>query len=212
MFYWGYSLRSPLNIGIRHVLPTFPFIYLLISREVVLWVRGKFNPSPANWREWLVSLYRMYLAPIPRFLVLAALFIWLILETLLSYPHFISYYNELADGSAYGYRIAVDSNYDWGQDLKRLVKYADENQIPKVSLDFFGGGSPRYYLGDRFEPWWSAQGPASGYFAISATFLQGAMGRTAPGFIRNPEDAYEWLSSYQPIGRAGYSIFIYKLP
>ncbi len=214
LFYWAYSMRSPLNIGVRHVLPTFPFIYLLVSREIAGWLRGTLNPTPANWREWIVSLYKTYLAPIPRYIVLAAIFIWFILGALLSYPNFISYYNELGGGTTRGYRIAVDSNYDWGQDLKRLVKYVKDNNIQKINLDFFGGASPRYYLGDKFEPWRSARGapPAGEYFAISATFLQGALGQTAPGFRRRPEDSYSWLRGYEPVERAGYSIFIYKLP
>src|SRR3989344_3672663 len=32
--YWTISLVSPLNIGLRHVLPTFPFIYVLVAYGV----------------------------------------------------------------------------------------------------------------------------------------------------------------------------------
>mgnify|MGYP001613913074 CR=1 FL=1 len=88
------------------------------------------------------------------------LILWLIISTLTTFPHFLSYYNELAGGSRNCWRIAVDSNYDWGQDLKRLVQYMDANHINKISLDYFGGADPRYYLGDRFEAWQSSKGPA----------------------------------------------------
>ena len=211
-FYWLYSMRSPLNIGVRHVLPTFLFLYIAVSREVVLWLRGAINPSPASWREWLSSLYRTYIAPIPRYIIVSLLMLWLMIEVALTYPLFLSYYNQLIGGTRNGYKIAVDSNYDWGQDLKRLRQYLEKNQIEKINLNYFGGSVPQYYLGDRYEPWWSSRGPASGYFAISTTLLQGSTQPTAPGFIRNPADAYPWLAGQVPIARAGYSIFIYKLP
>ena len=40
----------------------------------------------------------------------------------------------------------LDSNLDWGQDLKKLKKYLDENNISDpVYLSYFGKGSPDYY-------------------------------------------------------------------
>ena len=107
----------------------------------------------------------------------------------------------------------MDSNLDWGQDLKRLEEWRKENKIEKLALDYFGGGSPEYYL-KGFESWRSQKGmPLEGsYFAISATFLQGAHGKPAPGFVRIPEDSYEWLAGLTPIARAGDSIFIYQIP
>lgn len=211
IFYWGYSMKSPLNIGVRHILPTFPFIYLLVSNQLIMWIRGVTNPSPQNWREVFSTLYRHYIAPIPRYTLLAALFIWIALDTLLIYPHFLSYYNELAGGPKEGYRIAVDSNYDWGQDLARLGNYLKENDISQISLEYFGGSQPSYYLGNTFIPWSSSKGAPHGYFAVSTTLLQGAWG-TPYDFVRKPEDSYSWLRPYEPIARAGYSIFIYKLP
>ncbi len=211
-FYWGVSIQSPLNIGVRHVLPTFPFVYMLVSRGVVEWLRGARAADPQNWFEWLWGLYETYIKRIPRFVFVLAMLFWLVVSTVAVYPNFLSYYNFLGGGTREGYKIATDSNYDWGQDLKRLKDYADENKIEKIAIDYFGGGNPEYYFGDRFQPWWSSKGPARGWFAISATFLQGAHGAPAPGFIRKPEDSYEWLRGYEPIGRAGTSIFIYRLP
>lgn len=36
------------------------------------------------------------------------------------YPHYLAYFNELAGGPRNGYQSLVDSNLDWGQDLKEL--------------------------------------------------------------------------------------------
>jgi hypothetical protein len=130
-------------------------------------------------------------------------------------PNFMTYYNELAGGERNGYNIAVDSNYDWGQDLKRLKIYAEKNNVEKIAIDYFGGGQVKYYFGNKGENWQSAKGLplANGarWFAVSATFRQGAFGKTIKGFVRKPEDSYEWLKPYEPVARIG-SMFVYKLP
>lgn len=210
--YWISSVTSPLNIGIRHVLPTFPFIYMLVSKKLAEWVEMHIVANPKNMAMTIVELLRRFIFSLPKYGILAALMLWLILGTIMTYPHFLSFYNELAGGTRNGYKIAVDSNYDWGQDLLRLRNFVEKNDIEKIAVDYFGGGNPQYYLGNKYESWWSAKGPASGYFAISATFLQGAFGIPAPGFHRVLQDSYEWLKQYEPVERVGTSIFIYRLP
>ena len=211
-FYWLISLKSPLNIGVRHVMPALPFISILVAREVTRWIRNHPYPDPQNWIQWFVNIYQIHIATLPKIFLLALLLLWLSVGTIFIFPHYLAYYNELALGTASGWRYAVDSNYDWGQDLKRLRDFADENGIQKIAIDYFGGGSPEYYFGNRYESWWSAKGPAHGWFAISATFRQGAFGALAPELNRTPEDSYEWLQSFEPVARAGQSIFIYQLP
>ena len=184
--YWAWSVKSPLNIGVRHVLPTFPFIYFLVSRQLAR---------------------RLYRSPV------SLLCLWIFASMTAAFPFYLSYYNELV-GTSQGYRYIVDSNYDWGQDLKRLKETMEDKKIDKIYLDYFGGGSPRHYLGEKFEPWSSAQGvpPSGSYFALSATLLQGATGRPVKGFEIKPADSYSWLKGLEPVKRAGRSIFIYRIP
>lgn len=195
-FYWLISITSPLNIGIRHVLPTFPFIYILVSRGCSV---------------WLSETKRIVTTPL-KYAAISILILWLVLETAITYPYFLSYYNILAGGTDNGYTIATDSNYDWGQDFYRLGQFIKTNAIQHIAVDYFGGASPSYYLGDVYEPWWSAKGPPSGWFAISINALQGARAKIGPGFSRKPEDAYEWLNGFEPVARAGKTIFIYQFP
>ena len=223
--YWAASLASPLNIGVRHVLPTFPFIYLLVARGISEWIHHHTFAYPFTFRNLLTNLYQIFVARAARALFVGILILWLVASTAFSYPHFLSYYNVLGGGTKNGWKIATDSNYDWGQDLKRLQDWIDKN-LPagrQVAVDYFGGGNPAYYLGDpvgerapygagKFEPWYSSKGPAHGWLAISASFRQSAFGRPAAGFQKKPEDSYEWLRQYEPVARAGTSIFIYKLP
>ena len=201
IFYWLYSIKSPLNIGIRHILPTMPFIYILTTGALKKWING---------------------ARLKKFLI-AVLMVWFLTETLLAYPHFLSYFNQFAGGINNGYRYAVDSNYDWGQDLKRLENFVKNppagEKVNKIAVDYFGGGNPKYYLKDKVEYWQSAKGNPKDYginwLAISVGYIQSASGRLHPSQSRNPEDEYQWLKEiknpYQPDYRAGKSIFIYKL-
>ena len=197
--YWISSILNPLNIGVRHVLPTFPFLYFLTARGIMRWLRNT-----------------NYLRPAPKYFFMFFLLFLMALDILLSFPAYLSYYNVLGGGLRYGYKVATDSNYDWGQDLKRLKIWAEKNNVDKVYLDYFGGGSPKYYLGEKFEPWWSAKGPppvlggVEGYFAVSLNSLTGNQARPVGDIVIKPEDTYSWLKSKTPVARAGSSILIYK--
>ena len=209
--YWASSVTSPLNLGIRHVLPTFPFIYLLVSRQITDWLKIKFS-GPAGFLANLKNLFKIYFGTGLKYLFVAVLMIWLVVGTWSAFPHFLSYYNALAGGTADGYKIAVDSNYDWGQDLLRLKKFVEDNDINEIHLDYFGGGSPGYYLGEKFMPWRSSKGYVSGWYAVSSGFREQAFGRPVPGFNRGEDETYSWLKPYEPVARAGYTIWIYRLP
>ncbi|MBI2039165.1 MAG: glycosyltransferase family 39 protein [Candidatus Niyogibacteria bacterium] len=215
--YWLQSVTSLLNIGVRHVLPTFPFIYLLVAREIIRGISWNAYPDPQTMREWFITIYRRYIKAAPRVLVLMALLTWMALSTIAAFPYYLSYYNALAGGTANGHNFIVDSNFDWGQDLKRLKKFVEKNNIQKIGVDYFGGGSPAYYLGEKFVPWYSAKGApnvAGGdpeWIAVSATLLKGAQARPVKGFIVRPEDSYAWLKDKEPVARAGTAIFIYHL-
>ncbi|MDD5547478.1 MAG: glycosyltransferase family 39 protein [Candidatus Pacebacteria bacterium] len=201
IIYWAYSMKSPLNIGFRHLIPTLPFIYILAAGAIKKWT------SSISQHSFIQTLKYPFI-----FIILA----WLIANAFISYPYYLSRFNELAGGTYGGYKYVTDSNFDWGQDLKRLQKFVDNNKINKIAIDYFGGGSPKYYLGDKAVIWNSSLGNPNEdgveWVAISANSLQSAIAKTAPGFNRNPQDEYLWLKNpYQPTAKAGTSIFIYKL-
>jgi len=195
VIYWVTSISGKLNIGIRHILPVFPFTYILVSLGLNFGLNkiktSKFKRAGVYLTIILVIFY--------------------ISSSLNSYPYFLSYFNEIAGGSENGYKFVVDSNYDWGQDLKRLKKFVEEKKIAKIKVDYFGGGDVYYYLGDRWEKFDPKEGPQKGWLAISATLLQGGRGNPVPGF-NQPTGYYRWLDNYQPAARAGKSIFIYYIP
>ncbi len=218
VLYWVYSMHSTLNIGIRHVLPTIPLMYILAAGRIKRWTRQEFDFSHGLLRNFLNVVVGIAKSSFKTAIILFFV-VWYIAETFLAGPYFISYFNELAGGTTNGYREVTDSNYDWGQDLKRLASFVDQHNINKIALNYFGGGSVKYYLGDKAIDWNSSMGNPKQdgieWFAISINNLQSSIGKTAPGFDRKPEDEYAWLlkdkDPYNPDARAGTSIFIYHL-
>lgn len=216
--YWTSSITSPLNIGVRHILPTIPFIYILSAGTLKKWFSAKPHLIAITIWEKSENLIHSFFNVWLKTFALSALIIWLILETFLAAPNFLSYYNEFFGGRFNGFYYATDSNFDWGQDLKRLKEWSDRNleADEKIAVDYFGGGDPSYYLGNRFVPWQSSKGNPKNenihWLAISANTLQGALAKLTPDFYRNPADEYLWLTNpLQPADRAGTAIFIYKL-
>jgi len=193
ILYWATTLRSNLNIGVRHILPTFPVLYILVSGQI-----AKLLNKKDSILKPLVTL----------------VLIWYGLGTIMVYPFFLTYFNELAGGPENGYKYVTDSNLDWGQDLKRLVQYTQDNNIQSIYLDYFGGDSPAYRFGGKYQHWWGERNPKElpedAWLAVSATFLQGGRGVAAAGFNQTT-GFYDWLNSYQPVAVIGNSIFVYHI-
>jgi hypothetical protein len=216
--YWLLSILSNLNIGVRHIIPALPFIYILTAGVIKKWFSLEEISLIRNFVVQILVLAKKLIGISVKTGVLIGLLLWYLISSFISYPYFIAYFNAVFGGSGAGYRYATDSNYDWGQDLKRLKKWVGENltENEKIAVDYFGGGNIKYYLGDRAELWWSARGnPALEnikWLAVSINTIQGAKGRLAPGQPRKPEDEYQWLDKlYEPYAIAGKSIFIYQL-
>lgn len=212
IFYWVTSLRSPLNIGFRHLLPTLPFTYFLVGYEIKKWWRGEYRQFfSSRWVE-IKYYFKKFGGLLLKTMIIGTLLLWYLAETVSIAPNFIAYFNELVGGAQNGYKYVVDSNLDWGQDLKKLTAFVEENKINKIKVDYFGGGSPQYYLGEKFEPWSSSKGrpEANSWLAVSLTFLQNSQGQPVSDFDRKAEDSYSWLQGEKPFSRIGYSIFIYK--
>jgi len=224
--YWAYSIKSPLNIGVRHVLPTLPLIYILSSGTIKNWVRHKITLSDNFIKNTLYTTTNIIKISVKTALIFI-LVIWFILESLINIPYFISYFNEFAGGTMNGYKYVTDSNYDWGQDMRRLKIFVADKKIDKIAVDYFGGGNPQYYLGDASTPlstgkailWQSSKGNPKydgiNWIAISINTLQSATGKLHAGQTRNSEDEYQWLQKvkdiHNPDYRVGTSIFVYKL-
>jgi hypothetical protein len=174
-------------IGIRYLLPIYPFLFTLCGSIVYLHDRWKF--------------------------VVCTLLIWYLAASALTYPDYLTYFSELVGGARNGYKYLVDSNLDWGQDLKGLKKYMETNHVDRISLSYFGADSPSrygieydwlpsYYLVDPTDRNEMRIKPEQ-LLAISVTNLQGV-------YFKNKE-MYKWLFDYRPVAKIGNSIFIFDL-
>jgi 4-amino-4-deoxy-L-arabinose transferase-like glycosyltransferase len=185
------SMSSPIDIGYRNILPVLPLAFVYVSKVSNRFVTGKTVGRTA--------------ARCGR-LALGLLCAWHVIGTVTLSPHFLAYFNESVGGPGSGYRYLVDSNLDWGQDLKNLKKYLDREGIRQIYLSYFGTADPAYY-GIDFLPM-PDSAPAlddpPAYYAISATSLQGV--------YTQGTTSVHWLAQYQPVERVGYSIFVYRLP
>lgn len=196
--YWGVSLSSNLNIGVRHLLPTFPFVYILVSGGIIVLLKAEKNLP-----------FKLI-----KYSILIILILWQAVSVIRIYPHFLSYFNETVGGPNNGYIYTVNSNLDWGQDLKRLKKWIDEEKIDEIYVDYFGGADSKYHLGEKLKPWYGGWNPEKlpkgSYLAVSVTLLQGGKGQPVHGFDQS-SGYYRWLDKYKPIKKIGYSIFIYYI-
>jgi hypothetical protein len=200
--YWTISVRSTLNIGVRHLLPVYPFTIMLVSGRLAVLL------------DWLRRHDRVRLRYVA--LAIALLLGWYSFESVRVWPAYISYFNQTAGGPSGGFRYVADSNLDWGQDIKRLGQWTEQNNIRKVSLDYFGWADAPYYMGTRYvyttgRYWKDAadfikRNESDGWIAISATFYQEATNRAEPG-----ASTYRWLMDYEPVTVIGNSIFVWHL-
>jgi hypothetical protein len=157
--YWATSLASHLNIGDRHILPTYPVLFI---------AAGAFGA----WLDWR--------RPVAALLV-GGLALCHLGEAWRVRPHYLAYFNPIAGGPANGWHHLVDSSLDWGQDLPALKTWLEANAPgEKAFLTYFGTGDPAYE-GIRAECWCMMPdvGPrrraapfTAGVYAISATMLQ----------------------------------------
>jgi hypothetical protein len=131
--YWAAAIGSHLNIGHRHILPTYPLLFVLCG-AAGSWV-GAGTVAGATKRQ-----SRLLGAALCTLMAAAAL------EAAISFPNYLAYFNLIAGGPDNGYRHLVDSSLDWGQDLPALKRYIDSHHSEGPAyLSYFGCASPDYY-------------------------------------------------------------------
>lgn len=193
LLYSFLSIKGGLNIGFRHLFPIMPFLFILITKKTADIYK---NLSGHSRKPFIVAIM---------------LFVfWMLVETVLAYPSYVSYFNESVGGPKNGYKYVTDSNADWGQDLGRLGKFLDSHpEIDRIRVDYFGGGDLFRILGkDKVILWWATKRPVeNGWYAISTYFIQeGTYEKN-----KQPDKGYQWLSKYKPLYQIGTSIMVYKI-
>ena len=186
-----------LNLGNRHILPIYPFVFIIASIGLINII--KFRAGK---------------------LIGAGVFIFYFMATLNVSPNYLSFVNLIGGGHKNGWKDLADSNYDWGQDLRNLKKWSEANGNPEIKLSYFGNDDPteiglNYILIPSIKPYYFSplrieenisKIYLKGYFAISTNHLVGMfLEEHHLGF--NP---YEYFKEKKPVALAGDSIRIYK--
>jgi hypothetical protein len=186
----GTAIMAKLNIGERHILAIHPFALLLAGFAVTeLWSKGRR----------------------PFRILLGALLGFAVLEFAGVYPHYLAFFNQFVGGPRNGHKYLVDSNIDWGQDLKGLKQWMSAHDVQHINLSYFGTADPAYYKIDCShlpgEPFFDDRfvgGPRlPGFVAVSVTNLRGLyLGDKA-------RNLYKPLLDTEPAAVIGYSIYVY---
>lgn len=178
--YFAWSMTGHINLGVRHVLIIEPFALLVIGYVVKILIEKS---------KLFINLC---------ILILVAFQIYSVVKI---YPNYLAYFNEAAGGPSNGHSILVDSNLDWGQDLKKLKKYLDDNSIDHVCMSYFGQAPLDYYgIDNRYLPDNQNIGNANNFSCVVAISITSLYSR---------DREYGWLLNYTPTTVIGYSIPVY---
>ena len=166
------SLLQDVNLGLRYALPAFPFLFLFISTTA-----GRDFP---RWGRW-AALAAVAFNTASVFRV---------------HPHELAYFNEAVGGPRNGRFHLIDSNLDWGQDLRRLAEWVEQHpEWSGVELAYWGPippelvGFAKHRLAPRDLPgvprelWLPSEksggsGLRPGKYAVSVNFERGMSFRT----------------------------------
>jgi hypothetical protein len=154
VLFLGASCASRMNIGLRHVLPIYPFLYVLVAV-----VAHRLVQDAGRWRRGIAGA-----------IALAAC--GTVATAFAAFPSFIGYFN-LFVSARDADRVLIDSNLDWGQDLRRLAQWVDASGVSTIHVWYFGGGDPAYELGAKARLLDACTVTEPGYYAISRQYFRG---------------------------------------
>jgi hypothetical protein len=182
VLYMLWSMTSHINLGLRHIFPVYPAVFVALG----CFLAAVMTQNKKNLKIIAICFMVLYAT-----------------TSLLTYPYYTSYFSEAIGGTVNGPRYLVDSNIDWGQDVKTLKTLMQKNNIPYVCLSYFGQANLEYYgidfryLPTKIDP--HDPSDVNCVVAISVTSLL------------SEDGAYWWLRKYQPDVRLGGSIYVYDL-
>jgi 4-amino-4-deoxy-L-arabinose transferase-like glycosyltransferase len=173
----GVCVFSRVNIGLRHILPIYPFLAIVAGFGASsLWKARRFNLLARG--------------------AVVGLILWQCASSAYTHPDYLAYFNEMA--GRHPERILIDSDLDWGQDVKRLADTLIAYGIREISVSYLGGGAL-----ERHGPFTVRKlvphERASGWVAVSE-------------FQLRVRDGFSWLQAYKPVSLVGRSISLYYIP
>ena len=192
VFYFVISMTSAINIGMRHILPVYPFLYVGLGAMLSAMLRGAMLRGGAGKA-----------GPVVLALALAALQIG---ECARIAPDYLAFFNVFVGRPGNGPLYLADSNIDWGQDVKKLAKWLDAHGTRRAHIYYFGNAPLDYYgiqdlgyPGPRDQRGWDQ---LDGFCVASVTPLLG-------NYV--PLEDLAPLRLREPIAKVGWSMYVYDL-
>ena len=187
------SILPVQNLGIRYLLPIFPFLILMTASFLnLLWKWKLFQSVYAGKLLFLGFL------------------LWHVVSVVASAPNMISYFNEFVSKEKRLYYLS-DSNLDMGQDIKRVAIAAEAKGWRNIKLAQFGGAIDPSIYGMYWEPWTQKDliGPQPGhvYLANALLFQLGPI--FEPTLLPIAES---WMIHTHPTGQIGDTWFYFEIP
>jgi hypothetical protein len=192
-FYSIVAFAVGMNIGVRHILPVYVFLFVLTAGAAATLIERN--------RKWAI--------------VVLVLLVMHAGSSLRTFPNYIAYSNELWGGPSQTYRYLTDSNSDWGQQLKSVKQYLDQRGVKDCWFVYFAEGvaEPSYYgipckplptintiwLNQPIEVPPAIDGPV----LISASNLSGV--EFGPGSL----DPYGHFKQLKPSAVIDYGVFVF---
>jgi len=180
-----FTLLTDIDLGVRYLLPAYPFLFLLAACPLASDGSARLARGAA-----LAVLLHVGIAASAT-------------------PYHLAYMNVLAGPADARWRWLVDSNLDWGQELRRLRAYLERRGVEHVRLVYFGRVAPEVYGIDYSVPVNGAL--EHGTFAVSASLLAGR-----PYFLWDhgkvyeaPLEAFAVFRRRTPIAAIGHSLLVY---
>jgi hypothetical protein len=187
VFFLGAAMVNKIHIGLRHILPVYPFIFLLAGYAGSL--IGEVKPK----------VFKNALAALLVLLVILSAG-----RTMASGPDYLAYFNELVGGPEQGVKLVADSNLNWGQDNKHLAEFVLEKKIPfiKITAEAMNADVYNYYK----IPWKMLEpgdliNPAPGFYALGIGYC-----------MTQQKDPRTWFYGKQPKYRVGKTFYVFEVP
>ena len=187
--FFAVSLTSGLNIGIRHILPVYPFFIVAAAAGVYYWAK-----------KYQIVKY-----------ILIALLIFHAVAAFRTAPNYLAFANDFWGGTNNAYRLLSDSNVEWGQNYKLVREYVARENIGDCRIAAFGAGE----LVQAYQPCKLMPNDYGWNFTEQIVepvppVVEGTMFVSVASFPPLGGNEYEPILKTAPVAQIGGSIFVYR--
>lgn len=180
------SFLNTINIGLRHVLPVYPFLFLIAGASIKLGESIK------------VRFVKLTTA-----VLLVGALLYFVISSALVVPNNLSYFNEFVRTPEKGVKLVGDSNLNWGQDNKRLAELMHSLRNPPIKIANSVNNVPEYnyyHLNWSYLPQEDYEHPKPGFYAMDLL-----------NYVNQDDNPNSWFKGRQPTYIAGQVIYVFEV-